>query len=131
MCVEACELLSMEKWDTWWTQLFGLKHLIGLGGFEWASIGMLALLLAAAASSMPDLFISSIDAKKGKMADALANPLGSNIFDLCIAFSVPLGIYTIINQEISLTDNTQLLEETKHFMPVSYTHLTLPTILLV
>ena len=116
MCVEACELLSMEKWTTWWTQLFGLNKLTGLGVFEWGTIGMLALLLAAAASSIPDLFISIIDAKKGKMEDALANPLGSNIFDLCIAFSVPLGLYTICNSQITLTSNADLLQEIKHFM---------------
>ena len=100
MCVEACELLSMEKWDTGWTHIFGLNQLVGLGVFEWGTIGVLALILAAAASSIPDLFISIIDARKGKMADALANPLGSNIFDLCIAFSVPLGLYTIFNDQI-------------------------------
>ena len=116
MCVEACELLSMEEWDTWWTQLFGLNQLTGLGVFEWGTIGVLALLLAAAASSIPDLFISIIDARKGKMADALANPLGSNIFDLCIAFSVPLGLYTIFNNQITLTNDIELLQEIKHFM---------------
>lgn len=116
MCVEACELLSMAKWDTWWTQVFGLNQLPGLGVFEWGTIAMLALLLAAAASSIPDLFISIIDAKKGKMADALSNPLGSNIFDLCIAFSVPLGLYTIFNEQITLTNDINLLQEIKHFM---------------
>ena len=57
-----------------------------------------------------------IDAKKGKVADALSDPLGSNIFDLCIAFSVPLAIYTFLNEEIILTDNMFVFHELQNFM---------------
>ena len=80
-----------------------------------SSIGLTALLIAAAASSMPDLFLSIIDAQEGHADDALSNPLGSNIFDLCIAFTIPLIIYTLINGQIDLS-NTQNIIEIQYFI---------------
>ena len=41
------------------------------------------------------MFISALDAKSGDVDDSLANPLASNLFDICIAFGVPLFIYTL------------------------------------
>lgn len=65
-----------------------------------------SIILAAAASSVPDLFISMRDAKKGNYDDALSNALGSNIFDICIAHGLPLFIYTIIYGPIIMTEDT-------------------------
>lgn len=62
-----------------------------------------SVILAAAASSVPDLMISIKDAKAGNYDDALANALGSNIFDICIAHGLPLFIYTLIYGSFSLT----------------------------
>ena len=117
ICVEVCELLSHKEWNTWWSEIFTKKPIKGLGEFKWASIGMLALLLAAAASSIPDLFISMIDARKGKTEDALSNTIGSNIFDICIAFSLPLSIYTLLNNGIDLKiENSTILTEVNNFI---------------
>ncbi len=55
-----------------------------------------AVILAAAASSVPDTILSIKDAKKGNYDDAVANALGSNIFDICFALGAPLFIYTLI-----------------------------------
>lgn len=55
-----------------------------------------ALVLVAAASSVPDTIISLKDAKKGNYDDALSNVLGSNIFDITISMGLPLAIYLLI-----------------------------------
>lgn len=54
-----------------------------------------ALILVAAASSVPDTIISMKDARKGNHNDALSNVLGSNIFDITISIGLPLAIYLL------------------------------------
>lgn len=61
-----------------------------------------SVILAAAASSVPDMMISIKDAKSGNYDDAIANALGSNIFDICVAHGLPLLIYTLIYGSFSL-----------------------------
>lgn len=56
----------------------------------------IALVLVAAASSVPDTIISLKDAKKGNYDDALSNVLGSNIFDITISMGLPLAIYLMV-----------------------------------
>ncbi len=71
-----------------------------------------ALILAAAASSIPDTIISVKDAKDGKYDDALSNALGSNIFAICLALGLPLLVFTAINGPIHMAGSTgeQILE---------------------
>lgn len=54
-----------------------------------------AVIIVAAASSVPDTILSMKDAKKGNYDDAVSNALGSNIFDICFALGLPLFLYTI------------------------------------
>jgi cation:H+ antiporter len=75
-------------------ELFG--GAIGIHGY------FVAVILAAAASSVPDTILSVKDAKKGNYDDAVANALGSNIFDICFALGLPLFIYTLLNGPISM-----------------------------
>ena len=56
----------------------------------------IALILVAAASSVPDTIISLKDAKKGNHDDALSNILGSNIFDITISMGLPLAVFLMI-----------------------------------
>lgn len=49
-----------------------------------------AVILAAAASSVPDTFLSIGSAMRGDDSGAVSNAFGSNIFDICICLSVPL-----------------------------------------
>ena len=65
-----------------------------------------AVIIAAAASSVPDTILSIKDAGKGNYDDALANALGSNIFDICFALGAPLFLYTIIYNPVSMTPDT-------------------------
>lgn len=76
-------------------ELFG--HAIGIHGY------FVAVILAAAASSVPDTILSYKDAMKGNYDDAVANALGSNIFDICFALGLPLFIYTLLNGRITMS----------------------------
>ena len=53
-----------------------------------------AVILGAAATSVPDTILSYKDAMKGDYDDAVANAIGSNIFDICVALGLPLALYT-------------------------------------
>ena len=67
-------------------------------GTHWnLPILVIALVIAASATSVPDLFISVRDAKKGNTEDALSNALGSNIFDICFALGLPIFLYVLFS----------------------------------
>ncbi len=55
-----------------------------------------AVILAAAATSVPDTIISIRDARKGDYDDAISNAFGSNIFDIGIGLGLPLLLYGIV-----------------------------------
>lgn len=66
----------------------------------------IAVILASAATSVPDTIISVRDAFDGEYDDAVANALGSNIFDVCFALGLPLFIYTLAYGEITMNAAT-------------------------
>ncbi len=71
-----------------------------LFGYTLTGIGMpsmfVAVIFAAMATSVPDTIMSIRDARDGDYDDAVANALGSNIFDICFALGFPLLVYTLI-----------------------------------
>ncbi len=71
-----------------------------------------ALILVAAASSLPDTIISIRDARKGNYDDSLSNVLGSNIFDITISMGLPLLVFLIAtDQKIEfLRDGQNLID---------------------
>lgn len=75
-----------------------------LGTFTGLDIPILfvAVILASAASSVPDTIISMNDARKGNYDDAISNALGSNIFDICFALGFPLFLFTLIHGPIQM-----------------------------
>jgi len=84
-----------------WGLVYGcesLGHAMGIKGY------FVAVIIAAAASSVPDTILSVKDAKKGNYDDAVSNALGSNIFDICFALGLPLFIYTLIYGDIELSE---------------------------
>ncbi|AUP77689.1 sodium:calcium antiporter [Flavivirga eckloniae] len=74
------------------------------------AIGMpiyfVSVILASAATSVPDTIISYKDAMKGNYDDAVANALGSNIFDVCFALGFPLFLFTLIYGPIEMSAHT-------------------------
>jgi len=67
----------------------------------------IAVILAAAASSVPDTFLSVGSAMRGDDSGAVSNAFGSNIFDICICLSVPLLVnsYLVGWGPVSLTQD--------------------------
>jgi len=78
----------------WGAELFASE--IGIASF------FVAVIIVAAASSVPDTILSMKDAKKGNYDDAVSNALGSNIFDICFALGLPLFLYGIIYGSIQI-----------------------------
>lgn len=60
------------------------------------------VILAAAATSVPDTVISVRDAMKGDYDDAVANAVGSNIFDICVALGLPLFAYGLVYGDVNV-----------------------------
>ncbi|MEM6264645.1 MAG: sodium:calcium antiporter [Bacteroidota bacterium] len=77
-----------------------------LGAALGVKVYFVAVIVASAATSIPDLFLSLRDSRKGNYDDALSNALGSNIFDICFALGFPLFLYTLLYGPIELTPAT-------------------------
>lgn len=60
------------------------------------------VILAAAATSVPDTIISIRDARNGDYDDAVSNALGSNIFDINVALGFPLLLYGLVYGSVKL-----------------------------
>ena len=71
-----------------------------------------AVVLSAAATSVPDTIISIKDARKGNYDDAVSNALGSNIFDIAFALGLPLLLYNLFYGE-SIILQAEVLAFTK------------------
>ena len=71
-----------------------------------------AVILAAAASSVPDTFLSMGAAMRGDDSGAVSNAFGSNIFDICVCLSVPLLVnsYLMGWQPVSLTQDGEPIQ---------------------
>lgn len=97
LLVQACEWIGSAEYT-----------IPFLGTFAGLNIPIMfvAVILASAASSVPDTIISMNDAKKGNYDDAISNALGSNIFDICFALGFPLFLYTIIHGPIIMSTET-------------------------
>ncbi|MEM9835950.1 MAG: sodium:calcium antiporter [Bacteroidota bacterium] len=64
-----------------------------------------AVILASAATSVPDTILSYRDAMEGEYDDAVANALGSNIFDVCFALGLPLFVFTLMHGPLEMNPN--------------------------
>jgi cation:H+ antiporter len=94
LLVKTCEWIGSESFSVF-----------GLGPFHGLNIPVIfvSVVLASAATSVPDTIISIRDARAGNYDDAVSNAIGSNIFDVCFALGFPLFLYTILNGPIELS----------------------------
>ena len=93
LLVVGCELLGSGEAHPY--SLFGMEMPYGLD----MPVIFVAVIFASMATSVPDTVISIRDARDGDYDDAVANALGSNIFDICFALGLPLFLYTVIFQK--------------------------------
>jgi len=101
-----------------WALLLSALVVIGVACFflvkacEWLGEGLslpiyfIAVIIASAATSVPDTILSMKDAKAGNYDDAVANALGSNIFDVCFALGLPLFLFTLFYGGIQMSPET-------------------------
>lgn len=99
LLVKACEWMGAESFS-----FFGMGTFSGLN----IPIIFVSVVLASAATSVPDTIISIRDARAGNYDDAVSNAIGSNIFDVCFALGLPLFLYTLMNGPIQLSADTAL-----------------------
>ncbi len=98
LLVEACEWLGTGSAESPHYALFGTE-LTGLG----MPPMFVAVIFASMATSVPDLVMSIRDAQGGDYDDAVANALGSNIFDICFALGFPLFLFTLMHGPIKMS----------------------------
>ena len=96
--VWACELIGEKQYS-----IFGLENLSGLD----IPISIVAVIIAAAATSVPDTILSVKDAMKGNYNDAISNAIGSNVFDIGFALGFPILMFSVFYNPIFLTQNIQ------------------------
>jgi cation:H+ antiporter len=108
------EINSRNAWTLLLTAMaiIGAACLLLVKSCEWLgdSLGVpiyfIAVILASAATSVPDTILSMKDAQKGNYDDAVSNALGSNIFDVCFALGFPLFLFTLIYGPIEMSIET-------------------------
>lgn len=93
---------------TAWLWILGMMGLMGISSYILveASIEMghligvhevvMAFIVVAAGTSLPDTVLSVISAKKGDYDAAISNVFGSNIFDICACLSIPVLLAAIL-----------------------------------
>jgi len=81
------------------------------------NVFFISVILAAAATSIPDTILSMKDAQNGNYDDATSNALGSNIFDVLVSLGLPILIYTIINGPIIIApESMDLIAELRIYL---------------
>ena len=77
---------------------FLTDSVVKLGEIWNIPVFFVAVILAAAATSLPDTILSIKDGLKGNYEDALSNAFGSNIFNITIGLGLPVFVYTLVFQ---------------------------------
>ena len=77
---------------------------INLGEALGIPIFIVSVIIAAAATSVPDTFLSYKDAIKGNYDDSISNAFGSNVFDIGFAVGFPVMLFGLIYGEIVLPE---------------------------
>ena len=87
------------------------EAVVSLAGSFGMPTFFVAVVLASAATSVPDTIMSLKDGMKGNYDDAISNAVGSNLFDICVSLGLPLTLYTLFNGSVTLgTDGKNVVE---------------------
>ena len=78
---------------------------IMLGDALGIPIFIVSVIIAAAATSVPDTFLSYKDALKGNYDDSISNAFGSNVFDIGFAVGFPVLLFGLLFGDIHLDTN--------------------------
>ncbi len=70
-------------------------------------IFIVSVIIAAAATSVPDTFLSYKDAMKGNYDDSISNAFGSNVFDIGFAVGFPVLLFGLMYGNIQLDTEVQ------------------------
>lgn len=76
---------------------------IYLGGALGVKTFVVSVIIVAAATSVPDTYLSYKDASKGNYDDSISNAFGSNIFDIGFAIGFPVFVFGLMYGDIHLT----------------------------
>lgn len=68
---------------------------------------IVSIVIASAATSVPDTFLSYKDAKKGNYDDSISNAFGSNVFDIGFAVGFPVMLYGLIYGDIIIDGSVE------------------------
>lgn len=98
LLVEGTSLLGEGEYELFGKTVYGLNF----------PLIFASVLLAAAASSIPDTMISIRDAKKGNFDDSISNALGSNVFDISFAIGLPILLYTLIYGSVEMSEGVRI-----------------------
>jgi cation:H+ antiporter len=88
-----------------WLLVYATDH---FGETTGIPLVFVAVVLSAAATSVPDTIISVKDARKGNYDDAVSNALGSNIFDIAFALGAPVMLFNLVYQDQMTLDRSVL-----------------------
>ena len=125
---DAAAKIDQQRWNCWplltaslaaiggscWLLVLGCEWLgsgeehrfVFLGRELPPGLGMpilfVAVVFASMATSVPDAVMSIRDARQGEYDDAVANALGSNIFDICFALGFPLFLYGLFCKPVEM-----------------------------
>lgn len=62
---------------------------------------IVALTILAGGSSIPEMISSAVVAKQGRSDMAIANAIGSNIFDVLVSLGLPVLVWTMLNGDLT------------------------------
>lgn len=94
MLVVACQWMGSERFKLPFIE----KEFYGFN----IPIIFVSVVIASAATSVPDTILSIRDARAGNYDDAVSNAIGSSIFDVCVALGLPLLVYTLVYGDITM-----------------------------
>jgi K+-dependent Na+/Ca+ exchanger-like protein len=81
----------------------GVSHILGIPEV------VIALVVLAAGTSIPDMISSVIVAKQGRGGMAISNAVGSNVFDIFIGLGLPWLAMALLSKSDVVVDNSSLL----------------------